>query len=98
MISLVHIDISEDVTMSALTIRNLPDDVHEGLRALAASHGRSAEAEVRDLIINAVKPEARTRPGDAMAAIWRATNITAEEVGAIKAARSTEAAVPIDLS
>jgi plasmid stability protein len=58
--------------MPALTIRNIPDDVHRGLKALAARHGRSAEAEVRELIAAAVKPEGRLRMGEALAAIWAA--------------------------
>jgi plasmid stability protein len=33
--------------MATLTIRNLPDNVHQGLRARAAANGRSMEAEAR---------------------------------------------------
>ena len=52
--------------MPALTIRNIPDDIHRGLKALAAKHGRSAEAEVRELIASAVFPSQRQRLGTAM--------------------------------
>ena len=37
-----------------LTIRNLDDDVKQGLRIRAATHGRSMEAEARDILAKAV--------------------------------------------
>lgn len=40
--------------MPTMTIRNLPDEVHRALRVRAAQHGRSAEAEVRDILAQAV--------------------------------------------
>ena len=52
--------------MAMLTVRNLPDDVHRALRVQAAQHGRSTEAEVREILALAVKPEARVRLGDAL--------------------------------
>lgn len=55
--------------MVMLTVRNLPDDVHRALRARAAQHGRSTEAEVREILAAAVKPEARVRLGDAITAL-----------------------------
>ena len=36
--------------MATLTIRNLPDDVHDALRRRAAENRRSVEAEVRSVI------------------------------------------------
>ena len=36
--------------MAMLTVRNLPDDVHRALRVRAALHGRSTEAEVREIL------------------------------------------------
>lgn len=84
--------------MGALTIRNLPEDIHEQLRRLAAKHGRSTEAEVRTLIIDAVTPKNRIKPGNAMSEIWRKTGITAEEAAAIENARTTEAAKPMNLA
>ena len=55
--------------MAILTIRNVPDEVHRALRVRAAAHGRSTEAEIRDILENCVKPEQRLRMGDALAAI-----------------------------
>ncbi|WP_448261911.1 FitA-like ribbon-helix-helix domain-containing protein [Microbacterium aurum] len=40
--------------MAAITIRNLPDDVHRALKARSAAHGRSTEAEVRAILGEAV--------------------------------------------
>lgn len=57
--------------MAILTVRNVPDEVHRALRVRAAAHGRSTEAEVRDILENCVKPEQRLRMGDALAAIGR---------------------------
>ena len=54
--------------MAMLTVRNLPDDVHRALRVQAALHGHSTEAEVREILAIAVKPETRVRLGDALAA------------------------------
>jgi plasmid stability protein len=36
--------------MATLSIRNLPDDVHRALRVRAAGHGRSMEAEAREIL------------------------------------------------
>lgn len=37
--------------MASITVHNLPDEVHRALRARAARHGRSTEAEVRGRIL-----------------------------------------------
>jgi plasmid stability protein len=42
--------------MRSITIRNVPDEVHRALRVRAAQHGLSAEAEIRDILENAVRP------------------------------------------
>ena len=47
--------------MATLTIRNLDDETKEKLRVQAARHGRSMEAEVREIIAEAVdKPVAQS--------------------------------------
>jgi plasmid stability protein len=44
----------------------MPDEVHRALRALAAQHGHSAEAEIRDILQRALKPAKRVaRPARA---------------------------------
>lgn len=40
--------------MAAITVRNLSDETHRALKVRARSHGRSTEAEVRDLLDRAV--------------------------------------------
>lgn len=42
--------------MATLTIRNLPDEVHDALRRRAAEHRRSMEAEAREVLSEAVTP------------------------------------------
>lgn len=57
--------------MATLTVRNLPDDVHRALRVRAARHGRSTEAEIRDILEKAAKPEGRLKLGSLLVAIAR---------------------------
>lgn len=56
--------------MKALSIRNLPDDVYEALKAMAAANHRSMQEQVRCMI----EREARLvgGPGLASAREWRA--------------------------
>lgn len=57
--------------MPSITVRNVPDEVHRALRVRAAMHGRSAEAEVRFILENAVRPEGRIKLGSLLAEIGR---------------------------
>lgn len=81
--------------MAMLTVRNLPDDVHRALRVRAAQHGRSTEAEVREILAMAVKPEARLRLGDALAALGRTIGLTNEDVEAFEQVRDKTPAEPL---
>ena len=47
--------------MAAITVRNIPDDVHQALKVLAAQNGRSTEAEIRVILENAVRPKERLK-------------------------------------
>jgi antitoxin FitA len=49
--------------MSAVTIRNLSEETHRALKARAAQHGRSTEAEIRFILDDAVRPEQRVKLG-----------------------------------
>jgi plasmid stability protein len=51
--------LAEVVGMAAVSIRNLDDTVRERLRVRAAAHGRSMEAEMRAILVEAVR-----EPGD----------------------------------
>lgn len=57
--------------MAAITVRNLPEEVHRALRVRAAMHGRSTEAEVRDILEAAVRPQGRVKLGSLLAEIGR---------------------------
>lgn len=80
--------------MAMLTVRNLPDDVHRALRLRAALHGRSTEAEVRDILAIAVKPESRLRLGDALAALGSKIGLTNADFEAFYHVRNTTPAEP----
>jgi len=55
--------------MAAITVRNLSEATHRALRLRAAQHGRSTEAEVREILQAAV--QAPQGLGSALAAIGR---------------------------
>lgn len=57
--------------MATLTVRNLPAEVHRALRIRAAEQGRSTEAEIREILTTAVKPNDRVKVGDTLADIGR---------------------------
>ena len=78
-----------------ITVRNVPDEVHRALRVLAAQHGRSAEAEIRDILERAVKPAKRVRLGDALAALGRKVGLTDEDIAAIDQTRDKSPAKPM---
>jgi plasmid stability protein len=46
--------------MASLSVRNLDDDLLARLKRRAARHGRSAEAEVRDILWQILSGEAET--------------------------------------
>ncbi len=81
--------------MAMLTVRNLPDDVHRALRVQAALNGRSTEAEVREILAIAVKPESRVRLGEALSALGRKVGLTNEDFEVFQQARDTMPAEPM---
>lgn len=81
--------------MPILTVRSVPDDVHRALRVRAAQHGRSTEAEVREILAAAVKPEKRLRMGEALAAIGRTIGLTDEDCGIFESVRDNMPANPL---
>ena len=81
--------------MAVLTVRNLPDEVHRALRARATFHGRSTEAEVRDILAAAVKPESRIRVGDELAKLGRELKLTDEDVETLVFNRDKTPARPV---
>ncbi len=81
--------------MAMLTVRNLPDDIHRALRVRAAQHGRSTEAEVREIIALAVKPDSRVRLGDALAALGAEIGLTNEDFEIFQHVREKKLAEPV---
>lgn len=57
--------------MPAITIRNLPEEVHRALKVQAAQHGRSTAAEIRDILETAVLPPQRVKLGSLLAELGR---------------------------
>ncbi len=54
--------------MSVVTVRNLPEETHRALKLRAALHGRSTEAEIREILEEAVRPRTRVKIGSELAA------------------------------
>jgi plasmid stability protein len=81
--------------MAVLTVRNLPDDVHRALRVRAAQHGRSTEAEVRDILAMAVKPASRLRLGDALGALSREIGLSNADFEVFDQVRDRKPAEPL---
>ncbi len=57
--------------MPAVTVRNLPEETHRALKTRAARNGRSTEAEIREILEEAVRPKERIRVGSELAAFGR---------------------------
>jgi plasmid stability protein len=81
--------------MPALTIRNLPEETHRALRVRAAANGRSTEAEIRDILEKAAKPEGRIKLGSLLAAIGREAGLTHKDVESILQHRDRKPAKPM---
>ncbi|MFH1804348.1 MAG: Arc family DNA-binding protein [Pseudomonadota bacterium] len=82
--------------MASITIRNVPDEVHRAIRVRAAMHGRSTEAEIRDILDKAAKPEGRLKIGSLLASIARdAGGLTDAEVDDFDQIRDKTPAEPM---
>ena len=69
--------------MAMVTVRNLPDEVHRALRVRAAHHGRSTEAEIRDILETTVRPPERVKLGSLLTSIAREVGGLTDEEAAI---------------
>ena len=49
--------------MAAVTIRKISEETHRAIKARAKAKGRSAEAEMRAILDEAVRPEERIKLG-----------------------------------
>jgi len=73
--------------MPSVTVRNVPDEVHRAIRVRAARHGRSIEAEMRDILESAVKPQGRVKLGSLLTGIGRKVRLTEEEFALFESVR-----------
>ncbi|MCK9466117.1 MAG: Arc family DNA-binding protein [Thiopseudomonas sp.] len=64
----------------AVTVRDVPEEVHRAIRVRAAQHGRSLQAEMLAIFEQAVKPEGRVKLGNLLGEIGREVKLTDEEV------------------
>lgn len=81
--------------MAVLTIRNVPDEIHLALKARAALHGRSTEAEVRSILALAIKPEGRAGMGDLLWETGRQIELSNDDVDTILGNRDRTPAQPM---
>ncbi len=86
---------TEVISMPAVTIRNLSDETHRALRVRAAHHGRSTEAEIRDILEAAVRPPERIKLGSLLTAIGRDAGLSDSDVEAIENSRDKTPAEPM---
>ena len=79
--------------MSTIIVRNLPDETHRALKARAAAHGNSTEAEVRAILNESVSEATEEGFGTRLARI-------SAEVGGfdLDITRDHTAREPIDFS
>src|SRR5260221_371045 len=67
------------MSMPVVTVRNLPEETHRALKVRAAEHGRSTEAEIREILEEAVRPATRIKmgrslpPSESVLAVWIST-------------------------
>lgn len=81
--------------MAMLTVRNIPDETHRALRVRAARHGRSMEAEVREILESVVSPQGRVKLGSLLADMGRKARLSDEEFAVFDQVRDKTPARPV---
>lgn len=81
--------------MAMLTVRNLPEEIHRALRARAAQHGQSMEAEVRDILEAAISPPGRVKLGSLLVEMGRQARLSDEECSVFEQVRDKTPAPPV---
>jgi plasmid stability protein len=81
--------------MTMLTVADLPEEIHRALRARAALHGHSTEAEVREILAAAVKPGSRLLMGEALAQLGRESGLENEDFAVFDQVRDKTPAEPL---
>ena len=80
--------------MAMLTVRNIPDAVHRALRLRASHHGRSMEAEVREILESTVSPQGRVKLGSLLADMGRQAKLSDKEFAVFEQVRDKTPARP----
>lgn len=57
--------------MPVVTVRKLSEETHRALKQRAARHGRSTEAEIREILEATVRPRKRVKIGSELAALGK---------------------------
>jgi plasmid stability protein len=78
-----------------MTIRNLSEETHRALKARAAGNGHSTEAEVREILEQAVRPAGRVKLGSLLAEIGREAGLTDEDCALFDELRDKTPSEPI---
>ncbi len=81
--------------MPAVTVRNLSEETHRALKVRAAQHGLSTEAEIRDILEQAVRPAERVKLGSLLAEIGRGAGLMDEECALFDDLRDQTPAEPL---
>lgn len=81
--------------MAMLTVRNIPNEVHRALRVRAARHGRSMEAEAREILESALSPQGRVKLGSLLAEIGRRARLSDKEFAVFEQVRDKTPARPL---
>ncbi len=81
--------------MSTMIIKSIPDEVHAVLKARAKRHNRSLDAEVRAILEEAARPQARLKMGDALAAMSRGIGLNNEDFAVLEQTRNQAPAEPM---
>jgi len=82
--------------MPVLTVRNLSEEAHRALRVRAAQHGRSTEAEVRDILEASVRHNTeRVKLGTFLFNLGREIGLTDEDVACLEQGRDRSPVTPV---
>ena len=81
--------------MAMVTVRNIPDAVHRALQARAANHGNSMEAEVREILESAVRPQGRIKLGSLLADMGRKAALKDDEFAVFEQVRDKTPVKPV---
>jgi plasmid stability protein len=81
--------------MGMMTVRNIPDEVHNALKARAKRNNRSTEAEVRAILEEVTRAETGLQMGDALSALGHRIGLADDDFDLIGQVRDTAPAKPM---